>query len=115
MAATAESVVERSVQLTERLLVEVERRCKNIENVTNAELQVLSGLLSKLERALATVVKEQRALNRESRAAAGDMTRAEKVNLLVDVFPTLMPDERQQLLAQLKRAHASAGGSRKHA
>lgn len=106
----AEGVVDRSVALAGRLLDEVERRCGDLEHATVRDLQTLSGLVSKLQRALAAIVKEQRALLKDGKARATEMTRGEKLALLIEVFPSLPGDERRDILGKLRQADRAAGG-----
>ena len=56
-----------------------------------------------LARALVEVTSEIRQLERAGGKDAEEMSTAAKVELLVEVFPLLLPDEQKALLAKLRR------------
>lgn len=72
---------------------------ETMDKMTTQQLQSLSGLLTKVQRAAATMLKEMRAINKDGKIAAEKLGYDEKRTLVLE-WITMMPAEHQ---SQLRR------------
>lgn len=99
-----ERVTLQAVELTQRTLRELKRRSAKLRDLTDSELQALTGMISKMQRALATLLKEARGIQKSVADAVDAMSAEEQVNLIASLV-ALWPPERRNLLME-KVAHA---------
>ncbi len=69
----------------------------NLEDMTIEQKQLLSGLLVKLMRAATGMVKEARALAKDAKTAAEQMTYEDQRNLIARFIEMMPPEEKSQL------------------
>jgi hypothetical protein len=101
-AVNLDKVTQQSLWLTGRMLRELKRRCRNIQQLSVKELQELSGMVTKVQRAQAAMLNEARKLEKEHRDFADQMTNDEKVEFLGQVAAGLPVEARARLLEALK-------------
>lgn len=74
---------------------------ENLPNMSVEQKQILSGLLVKLMRAATGMVKEARALAKDAKTAAEQMTYEDQRNLISKFIEMMPNEEREQLRAGL--------------
>jgi hypothetical protein len=72
---------------------------EKLEDMSVRDLQIISGLLTKVQRAQATLVKEQRALVKDAVAASKGLSYDQKKDLIVS-FVAMMPVEHSKQLRE---------------
>lgn len=98
-----EDMANESLELSMSFIALIKRKMKmddeDQDKLTTQQLQSLSGLLTKVQRAAATMLKEMRAINKDGKIAAEKLGYDEKRTLVLE-WITMMPAEHQ---SQLRR------------
>lgn len=96
-----EQVTSEALQLTELLLADLRLQLEAIDQFSMKDRQQVSGLLTKLMRAAATMIKEARALIKDQHSIVEGMSYAEQAKLIVEVVERLPPEFVKDLRKEL--------------
>lgn len=101
-----EDVTDQSIQVTKVMLDDLQRRATPAKLVKCSvlEMQNLTGLISKLQRGLASVLKEARALAKDAQDAAANMTQEQLDEVITESFLMRTPAQQTAFLATLRKA-----------
>ena len=94
-------VTQESIKLTQKMIKELRRRSRKLDGLTIQELQNLTGMAAKMDRALAPLLKEARAIEDGHMSDAEEMTHEELADFIVGAFATLPAEHRATVTARL--------------
>lgn len=103
MKNTVESVADEALEVTMSFIDNLQKSIKDkpLARMNIIEKQELSGILAKLMRAATGMIKEKRALEKDAREAAEEMSYADQRKFCVEFIKSLPPEERTELKREL--------------
>lgn len=95
-------LLERSLVVTERMLVEAERRMERVGDLTDHQLQTLTGIHSKMQSAMTRAVGARTRLAQAGKAFRDKMTDADKRDAMVEFYRDMPRAQRIDMLERLR-------------
>jgi hypothetical protein len=95
-------ILERSIVLADRFVRECERRMQDIESLSEHQLQTITGIVSKMQRSIATAATTRVRIAQAGKAFDAKLSDAERRNIMVEWVRGMSREQRAGMLERLR-------------